>query len=167
MNFLFPELKVAMYPCRNLTAAPSPSKVVKWSGCFLSLWSHLQTSCWLCSLFVSLNSLLYWAFMLAVTSNFTANKFSWDQSLCPVWLFEAPWTLRHRFYTDTCSWGDLAITALMRLETRPSTSGEQTEPITAPLTQREPSNCRKGEWGSSPCVAVYRQATMWTGCSFQ
>ena len=104
MNFIFPELKVAMYPCRNLTAAPSPSKVVKWSGHLLSLWSHLQTLCWLCLLFVSLNSLLHWAFVLAVTSNFTANKFSRDQSLCPVGSLRPHGLQQARFPSIINSW---------------------------------------------------------------
>lgn len=52
-------------------------------------------------------------------------------------------TLRNLFYRDTSSWGELFIMALMKLESWPSTSGEQTEPTTAPLTQRDPSNCRE------------------------
>lgn len=34
-------------------------------------------------------------------------------------------TLRNLFYRDTCSWGELFIMALMKLENWPSTSGEQ------------------------------------------
>ena len=34
-------------------------------------------------------------------------------------------TLRNLFYRDTCSWGELFIMALMKLESWPSTSGEQ------------------------------------------
>lgn len=52
-TFFSLNLKLQCTLCRNLTAAPSPSKVVKWFGCFLSLLISFQTSCWLCLLFVS------------------------------------------------------------------------------------------------------------------
>lgn len=52
-----------------------------------------------------------------------------DQNYKCMFLSIINFTLRNLFYTDTCSWGELFIMALMRLESWPSTSGEQTEPI--------------------------------------